>query len=157
MRRRRRSLRACLLPRAEMVVSSWMRRSLALLLGSTLKFGKRGVIGLLPVHGEVHLSRRVDTLLVTVVAGGAVLHTEAARVDADEVTPSLPLDEVVRSNAKIHRFGENPSLVPFAHSSPSPSYKAIQNHPVLSACIHRTNPLAPTFMTSPYPCRRVLY
>lgn len=157
MQRRRRSLRACLLPRAEMVVSSWMRKSLALLLGSTLKSARRGVIDLLHVHGEVHLSRRVDTLLVTLVAGGAVLYIGAARVDGGEVTPSLPLDEVLRSNAKNHRFAENPSLVPFAHSSPSAFYTTLQSHPVLSACIHRTNPLAPTFMTSPYPCCRVLY
>jgi hypothetical protein len=156
MRRRRRSLRACLLPKAGMVVSSWMRRSLALLLGSTLKSGRRGVIGLLHARGEVHQSRRVDILLVTLVAGAAVPHTGAARVDGDEATPLLPLDEVVRSNTKGTDWPLTRTLCP---SSPSGFYTTPQNHPYMSVPLVSIalTLLAPTFMTSPYPRRRVLY
>ena len=136
MRRRRRSLRACLLLKAETVVSSWMKRSLAHLLGSTLKSGRRGVIGLL--HARGHLSRRVDTLLVMQVAHEAVPHTEAPRVDGGEVTPLLLLGEVVRGNGKVTDSLKPPSLV--LSALPHPLLFTRRSRTTPAACIHRTNP-----------------
>lgn len=115
--------------------------------------------GLLHVQGEVDLLRRVDTLLVTLVAGGVDPHTGATLVYGDEVTLLSLLDEVARSNAKRHRFTEALRLVPFSSSSPSVFYTIFQGHLSVSfplAPVALTH-LAPTFMTSPYLSRRVPY
>jgi hypothetical protein len=143
MRRRRRSLRAYLLPKAEMVGSSWMRRSLALLPGSISRFGRREAIGLLRVQGPVHLFRRVDMLLVTLVLGGARPHTGARLVDGDEVNP-LPLpDEVARSRAP---FAETPLLRLVHHTSPPAFYTILQGYPSVSfPRTRRTSPCCSHF------------
>jgi len=144
-------LRACLRPRAEMVVSSWMRRSLARLRGSMSRSGRREVTGLLHVRGEVRLSRRVDTLVVMLVAGGADPHIEAALADGDEVTRLPLLGEVVRNSAKKSPIGRRTCPL---HLFFTLCFRTtFQNHPPLSfqlASITLTF-LAPTFMTSPYP------
>ena len=134
-----------------MVVSSWMRRSLALLLGSTSRSGRREVIDLLHARG-VHLSRWVGTLVATLVGEGAAPHTGAALADGDEVTPLPLLGEVVQSNAKSRRFTENPPPPRTLNAFPPSAFYTLQNHRCASSPLASValTLLAPTFMTSPY-------